>query len=193
MAYQILRHDQTPERRVTEFDPSGGRLHGVTCYTDSFVVRGTLSSRVRRLTDVLNLPEEPFLVLEQVTIEEFLTGALLESSEFAQVNLSTVLFAYESEADAQPTPPELRTVKVAQRSLVTVPPFRVVGELHLLPERFLHDALHELLGRFLPVTDAMFWSDSLGIGRTAVRMLAVNHARCQILTPFREPQPPVSG
>jgi hypothetical protein len=192
MAHMILRHDETPERRDTEFDASGGRTHAVTCYTDSFVVRGALSSPVRRLTDLVNRPDEPFLVLERVTIEEFLTGALLESSEFAQVNLSTVLFAFESE-DAQPALPEMRTVKVAQRSLVTIPPFRVVGELHLLPESSLQDALHELLGRFLPVTDAMFWSDSLGIGRTAVGMLAVNHARSQILTPFREPQPPVSG
>jgi hypothetical protein len=60
-----------------------------------------LTSHLRRLTDMLNCRDEPFLVLEGVTIEEFLTGALLESAVFAQVNLSTVLFAFSLSTSRQ--------------------------------------------------------------------------------------------
>lgn len=192
MAFMILRPDEQPERRELEFGAGASGTHIISCYTDSFVIRGTVTSPLRRLTDVLNHPEQPFLVMEGVTIEAYGSGAVLETAEFAQVNLSTVLYAFES-ADEQPTPPELRSVKVAHKSMVNIPPFRIVGDLHLRPEPSIRTALLELLGRFLPVTDATFWSDSLGIARTSVRMLAVNHARSQILIPFHEAPAPDGG
>ena len=42
---------------------------------------------------------------------------------------------------------------------------------------------------FVPVTDATFWSDPLGEARTTVALVAVNHARCQILAPHQEIDP----
>ena len=158
-------------------------LRQLVLYTDVFVVRGTLQTPARRLSDALNVPGEPFLVLEDVTFDEHGTGATVEHAAFAQVNLSTVLFAYEP-GDQVSTPPELRTIKVTQPALVRVPPFQVVGDIHLLPERSLRQALQELLGRFVPMTDATFWSDALGVPRTEVSMIAFNHARSQILAPY---------
>lgn len=159
-------------------------------YTDAFVVHGALQTLARRLSDALNAEDEPFLVLEDVTFEEQRTGRLFERAAYAQVNLSTVLFAYEL-GDQLSTPFELRTIKVPQPALISLPPFRVVGDIHLLPERHLRDALQELLGRFVPLTDATFWSESLGIARTSVSMIAFNHARSQILVPYGgDPVPP---
>ncbi len=168
-----------------QFDPGLGvaRPRQLVLYTDVFVVRGTLQTPARRLSDALNAAGEPFLVLEDVTFDEHGTRAVVEHAAYAQVNLSTVLFAYEPD-DQVSTPPELRTVKVTQPALVRVPPFRVVGDVHLLPERDLRQALQELLGRFVPMTDATFWSESLGVPRTAVSMIAFNHARSQILAPY---------
>ena len=58
-----------------------------------------------------------------------------------------------------------------------------------MPERSLRDALSELTGHFLPVTDATYWSDSLGEARTQAELLAVNHERAQILAPHRVTDP----
>ncbi len=58
-----------------------------------------------------------------------------------------------------------------------------------MPERSLRDALSELTGHFLPVTDATYWSDSLGEARTQAELLAVNHERAQILAPHRVSDP----
>ena len=166
-------------------DPLAARsMMHVTLYTDSYVVRATLRTRQRRLTDALTVPGEPFLVVEDAIFEEFGSRALVERAPFAQINLSTVLFAYAAE-EVEATP-ELRTVKVPQKALVSIPPFRIVGQVHLLPERSLSEALGELLGRFVPVTDAVYWSDRLGEARTPVPMLAFNHARAQILAPYEE-------
>ena len=156
----------------------------VTLYTDSYVVRGTVRTRQRRLTDALTVPGEPFLVVEEALFEEFGSRALVERAPFAQINLSTVLFAFDAE-EVEATP-ELRTVKVAQTALISLPPFRIVGHIHLLPERSLSEALGELTGRFVPVTEAAFWSEKLGEPRTPIQMLAFNHARAQILAPYEE-------
>jgi hypothetical protein len=156
----------------------------ITLYTDSHVVRGDLSTRQRRLTDVLNASEASFLVLDNVVFEDFGVHAVVERAQYAQVNLATILFAV-AEAEVEPTP-ELRMTKVPEMALVSVPPFKITGRIHLLPERDLHLALDELVGRFLPMTDATFWSDGLGEARTPAPFLAVNHARAQILAPFQE-------
>jgi hypothetical protein len=156
----------------------------VTLYTDSHVVRGDIRTRQRRLTDVLNATEVSFLVLDNVVFEDFGVRAVVERADYAQINLATILFAV-AEAEVEPTP-ELRMTKVPEMALISVPPFKITGRVHLLPERDLHEALAELMGRFVPMTDAVFWSDALGEARTPAPFLAVNHSRTQILAPYTE-------
>ncbi len=157
----------------------------LTLYTDAYIVRGSLATRQRRLSDILNLTEEGFLVLADAAFERFGKPGLTRRAPFAQVNLSAVLFAV---ADAPTTPvPELRTPKVPETALISIPPFEVTGRIHLMPGRGLREALQELLGRFIPVTDATFWSDLVGEPPQTVSMIAVNHDRAQILSPFGDP------
>jgi hypothetical protein len=171
------------------FEGVGGAPQAValTLYTDSFVIRGTLSTRQRRVTDMLNLAEERFLVLSDVTTDEFGSRGEQLRAEFAQVNLASVLFAVVNEEVAPA--PELRTPKIAEEALISVPPFKVTGLIHLLPERSLRNALSELTGHFLPVTDAAYWSDTINEARTTATLLAVNHERAQILAPYRVSDP----
>ncbi|HET7029373.1 MAG TPA: hypothetical protein VFI34_02590 [Candidatus Limnocylindrales bacterium] len=159
----------------------------LTLYTDALVIRGSIRSRQSRITDILNQSDDDFLVLADAVIDEFGTRDLASKSEFAQVNLASVLFAVaDTVIEARP---DLRTPKVPEQAMISIPPFRIIGRIHLLPERDLRDALTELTGKFLPVTDATFWSDTVGEARTSAPMVAVNHARAQILAPHREADP----
>jgi hypothetical protein len=160
---------------------------GVTLYTDAFVVRGQVATRHRRITDILNQPDHDFIVLNDVVLDEFGTRSVAVRSEFAQINLSAVLFAV-ADNPVQPIP-ELRTPKIPEQALISIPPFKITGRIHLLPERDLRDALEELTGRFLPVTDAVYWSESVGEARTTAQLIAFNHSRAQILAPHREVDP----
>ncbi len=171
------------------FDPLGTAPQPVrlTLYTDSFVIRGSLMTRQRRVTDMLNLADERFLVLADVATDEFGTRGESIRAEFAQVNLASVLFAVVNEP-IDPAP-ELRTPKMPEEALISVPPFKVTGHIHLMPERSLREALSELTGAFLPVTAATYWSDVLGEARATAELLAVNHERAQILAPHREADP----
>ncbi|TAL10914.1 MAG: hypothetical protein EPO00_04090, partial [Chloroflexota bacterium] len=143
----------------------------LTLYTDTYVIRGSITTRHRRLSDLLNLNDDEFLVLSDATMDPLSARGSSYSAPYAQVNLAAVLFAVASEAIA--AQPELRTPKVAEATLVSIPPFSVTGRIHLLPEREIRDALQELHGRFLPVTEATFWSETIDVAPTKAPMLAV--------------------
>jgi hypothetical protein len=163
------------------------RSASITLVTDAFIVRGTIQTRHRRITDMLNTADRDFLVLEQATFDEFGSTGVAIQTDFAQVNLGAVLFGVADEP--VDVTPELRVPKVSERALISIPPFTVIGHIHLMPERDLHEALDELMGRFIPVTDAVYWSDRVGEARTAAMVVAVNHSRAQILAPHREVDP----
>ncbi len=168
----------------------------LTLYTDAYVVRCAIRTRQRRVSDILNQAEHDFLVVADAVFDEFGSRSETVRADYAQVNLSAVLFAVAGDP-VEPVP-ELRTPKVQEQALVSIPPFRITGRIHVLPERNLHEALSELTGRFLPVTEATYWSDTVNEPRTSAPMVAINHARCQILAPYREADPwagmaPASG
>ncbi len=165
----------------------------MTLYTEQFIVRGTIQTRQHRVTDILNEADSRFLVLEEVSMEEFGSKELPTRADYAQVNLASILFAVSLQA-VEPAR-ERRTPKISERALVSIPPFRVIGNVHLLSERSLRESLAELQATFVPVTDAVFWSERLGEARQNAAMVAVNQARAQILAPYREvsPWPDLSG
>jgi hypothetical protein len=170
------------------FDHIGSlRAVPMTLYTEMLVVRGTIQTLQHRVTDILNQAAEPHLVLEDVTLEEYGSTDLPIRAEFAQVNLASVLFAV-SLTTVEPMR-ELRTPKVSERALLSVPPFRIVGQVHLMPERSLRDSLSELHGDFIPVTDATFWAERVGETRQTVAFVGVNRARAQVFAPWREVDP----
>ncbi len=159
----------------------------LTLYTDSFVIRGSIRTRQRRITDVLNEADEPFLVVTDATIDEYGSRGIASKADYAQVNLGAVLFAVTDEViEARP---DLRTPKVPEMALISLPPFRITGRIHLMPERDLHEALNELTGNFIPVTEATYWSDTIGEARATAQLLAFNHSRAHILAPHTEVDP----
>jgi hypothetical protein len=159
----------------------------LTLYTDAYVARGRIRTRQRRVSDILNQAEEPFLVIADAVYEEYGSRGDTLRAEYAQVNLGTVLFAV-TDLPVEPAP-ELRTPKTVEQAMITVPPFKITGRIHLLPERDLREALSELVGAFVPVTDVTYWSDSVAEPRTTVGLAAVNHTRAQILAPYRVVDP----
>ncbi len=160
----------------------------LTLYTDSLIVRGSVRTRQHRVTDILNLADDAFLILEDVTVDDYGGRGQPVRAEYAQINLDTVLFAVAN-TPVEPSP-ELRTPKLPERAIIEVPPFKITGTVHLLPTGGnLREALTELTGRFLPVTEATFWSDHVGEARQTALLLAINHHRAQILAPHKEVDP----
>jgi hypothetical protein len=160
----------------------------LTLYTDSLITRGWVRTRQHRVTDILNLAERPFLILEDVMVDEIGDRGSPIRADVAQINLDSVLFAV-ADVPVEPSP-ELRTPKRPTEVILSVPPFRVTGTIHLMVgEPSLREALQELDTRFLPVTDAVYWSDRLGEARQSALLVAVNQRRTQILAQHQEADP----
>jgi hypothetical protein len=160
----------------------------LTLFTDALVIRGSLTTRHRRVTDILNLAEAPFLVLDGVTIEEHGPRGQPMTVSFAQVNLDTILFA-TADIPVEPDP-ILHIAKTPAKAVVVVPPFNVAGNVHLLiGAGDARDALRSLTDSFVPVTDATYWSDQLSEGRRQALLVAVNHRRVQCIAPHQQVDP----
>jgi hypothetical protein len=166
----------------------GERKVALTLFTDAYVIRGHVQTRQRRVSDILNQAEHEFIVLVDVVLDEYGAHGGTARSDYAQINLGSVLFAVADASEGGPVP-EMHTPKIPEEALVSIPPFKIIGRIHLTPERELHDALAELTGRFVPVTDAVYWSDTVSEARTTAPMIAFNHSRAQILAPHREVDP----
>ena len=159
----------------------------LTLYTDALIVQGAIRTRQHRISDILNLTETPFLVLENVTVTDLQGHTEPIQTDVAQINLDAVLFAVVN-TRVDPSP-ELRSPKLQREALISIPPFRVTGTLHLLAGAAnLREALTDLTGRFLPVTDARFEASSLRRGPEEAVMVAVNHQRAQILARYAQPE-----
>jgi hypothetical protein len=159
----------------------------MTLHTDAYVIRGQVGSRQRRVTDILNDTDRDFLVLTDVVLDEYGAHGGTTKADFAQVNLASILFAIAEAAGESYA--ELRTPKVQEEALISIPPFKIIGQIHLMPNSNLRDALSQLTGRFVPVTEATYWSDTLGEARTSSPLVAFNRSRAQILAPHRAVDP----
>lgn len=159
--------------------------HEVTLYTDALAITGTIRTRKRRLSDVLNETEALTLPIEDATFRE-LGGGTVERSAFAYVSLEALLFAVSRQRF--PASPQFHVVKVTEQALLSLPPFRVVGRIHLHPGIALRDALAVLPNRFLAVTEATYWSELLDEPRAEVPMVAVNQRRAQVLAAYDGPE-----
>lgn len=163
--------------------------HYLTLVTDSHIVRGTFPSRLSRLTDILNQAEHDFIVLRDAALEELGQGGVAARAKFAQVNLNSLLFGV---ADAAVAPkPEMRLAKSPEEALIVLPPFKLLGRIHIMSGSDLYAALTEMTGRFIPLTETSYWSDTLNVPRTSATMVAFNHSRAHILAQLQEAETPV--
>jgi hypothetical protein len=176
-----------------EYQPPVLIEHYLTLVTDSHIVRGTIHSRLRRLTDILNNAEYDFLVVRDAALQELGDGGVAARAKLAQVNLNSLLFAVaDAGVDSQR---EMKLQKAPEDALIVVPPFKLLGRIHLLPGMELFMALSELTSRFIPLTEATYWSDTASVPRTSAPMVAFNHARAHILAQLQEAEgaaPPTS-
>jgi len=171
------------------FDGGRGedRPIALTLYTDSYAIRGTIRTAQRWVADVLNDAGPDFLLLADAVLDEYGSRAPAVRAAYAQVNLDAVLFALAGNpAEAGSEPPRSG---LSEQAMISIPPFRIVGLVQLPPGRGLSDPLIDVAGRFVPVTDAAYWSERLGEARQVASMIAVNRSRAQILAPHREVDP----
>jgi hypothetical protein len=155
----------------------------VRLYTEHYLVRGRISTGRDGLVDALNKAGDE-IVLEDAFFDEFASREIVGQAPFAQVNLAMVVLAAPDEDFEDGADAPVSTTR--DQVMIGVPPYRITGHLEIGRESDLRQALGRVGGRFLEVTDATFWSESLNEPRKRTRLLAVNHARTHVVAPFEE-------
>lgn len=92
-------------------------------FTDALQIAATISTRHRRVADILDEADSPQLVLAGVTVRRLGADGQPVVSGYAQVNLATALFAVADD----PVDPrsELRTPRQEEHALISIPPFGI--------------------------------------------------------------------
>ena len=88
-------------------------------------------TRQHRVTDILSLVEDPVPYPRGRHRRGVRAARGVIEAAFARIDLDTVLFAVAT-TPVEPVP-ELRTPKVPEEAIISIPPFRVTGTMHLLP------------------------------------------------------------
>jgi hypothetical protein len=150
----------------------------VTIVTPELVVHGTIQTRLRRLTDVVNEPDAVHLILFDATFMEVGSRRVVVGPAVSQIQLPDVLFVHTNGPTESGT--EARTPKQAIRATLMTPPYTIEGQIHLPYESELHQALDAFGGRFVPVTAARYWAYGVAESPNYVDLLVVNRARAHI-------------
>src|SRR5207247_6664264 len=124
------------------------------------------------------------LFVEDVFFEEFESREGVGQARFAQVNLALVILASPDEA-AEPAAAAPTSV-TRDQILVAVPPYRITGRVALPNDQDVRQGIGGLRGRFVQVTEAVYWSEAINEPRSRVPLLAFNRERAQVLAPFEE-------
>ena len=152
----------------------------VELYTAGFRVSGHMSTRFRRVADVLNLTGSTHLVVEEATVADYADPAASRGGPLVMVAVDAVLFGMSTGTDDSPTE-ELRIPKRPVRTEVAVPPFWLTGMVHVPQGSRPMDGLLNVADRFLPLTDVAVRSPEYPAFDRTVPILAVQRNLAQVL------------
>jgi hypothetical protein len=122
----------------------------VEFFTVTHRIVGKLDVGIRRLSDVLNGTAEVSLELEEARVSSFAEDELPSMVEFVHIFKEGILIAIPR--GGEPERPLEHREKVQHRVQLSMPPFSVSGDLHLVRDVRLRKALSEITPVFLPLT-----------------------------------------
>lgn len=160
--------------------------------TDAHSIIARVGTAGRRLSDIMNFGEDEYMVLSAVQ-----TTSLVRpedppiTTDFARINKNAVLVALPLDIppvlDKLKKPRPLEYVaKKRHRIAISLPPFMVTGDLHLVKDMDLRRSRMEGMSLFLPISDAriIYIPDPERTRSSGFAM--VNRGRAQILWPSAE-------
>ena len=124
----------------------------VQLFTAAYRVSGTTLTRFSRVTDIVNLQPTTHIVVEQATVTEYGDPAGSIPVPHVLVAIDELLFLIVAETDTDARP-EMRIPKRPVRAQVALPPFRLLGTVHVAPGSRPADGLLNVSDRFVPMTD----------------------------------------
>jgi hypothetical protein len=149
----------------------------LTIMTSRLVIEGTVSTRVRRLVDLVNEAGAVHLIVHDAMFMDLDSGNVLYRAAHAQLMLDDLLLLHTREPIESGA---VRTPKQPTPATLMVAPFTVEGTIHLPFENDLKMALDAYSDRFVAVTEARYWPNSEPDSPISVDLVVVNHHRAHV-------------
>ena len=161
--------------------------------TDTHRIIGYLPIGEGRLSDILNLGREDWLILDNVRttpVDDLEAAPIVR--EFARINKETIAFGIPHEPPStREERQKIRPLEYVEKSrhqvLISLPPFTITGYLHLAKEADIRIALESLTRTFIPISEAQAaYIPNPSIKWTG-EVIIVNRKRAQIFWPPKKP------
>lgn len=167
-------------------DLPDGNVLTLELIIDSYRVTGEVRYRgaPRRLVDILNVSDEPFVVLREGALDSpLIEGDEPRRFDSVQVHREAILFAIpRSASDVHPDPYDM-VEKVPVPATITMPGFEIAGSVYLLPE--IDPARSNLVGghHFIPMTEVSIRSVSHSEAAWSEPVVIINLSRVRLFAP----------
>lgn len=153
---------------------------------DSHRVTGEVrySGPPRRLVDILNAADGPFLLLYNVTLEDP-SRPEDERRRFPVIHIhrAAILFAMPRDSNVAPASTFELVEKVPVPATVVLPAFELAGTVYLVPDVDPTVAPFLASGRFVPMTDVVVTASHNHGGVRREPLVVVNLERAQMYAP----------
>jgi hypothetical protein len=151
----------------------------VELYTSGYRVSGHMTTRFRRVADILNLSGSTHLTVEQATVAEYADPGAARGGQAVLVAVEAVLFGISSGADDAPIA-DLVVQKRPVKIQVAFPPFWLIGTFFVPQGSQAMDVLN-VADPFLPLTDVAVTSAAYPTFDGNAPILAVQRKLAQVL------------
>jgi hypothetical protein len=152
----------------------------VELLTAAYSITGTIHTPFRRVAEILNQLPGGHLAVEGATIVEHAVPTVSQRAASALVAVDEVIILVApglvGEASA-----EMRILKDPAHAVLSIPPFRLEGTIHVPVESRPVDGLLNIPDRFLPMTDATLVSVAHPELDREVPILALRRDRAHVI------------
>jgi hypothetical protein len=152
----------------------------VEIYTSAFRITGTIHTPFRRVAEILNQLPSAFVTIEGASIVEHAAPDSATRSGTAHVATDEILVMVAPDIAGQPRA-EMRIQKQPATAVLSMPPLRLAGTVHVPVGSRPIDGFLNVGERFVPMTDVHLTSAAHPGLEREIPILAVRRDRAQVL------------
>lgn len=162
----------------------------VEIYTSAYRITGTIHTPFRRVAEILNQLPSAHVTIEDASIVEHADAAATTSAGSAHVAVDEILVMVAPGLGGQPRA-EMRIQKAPATAVLSMPPLRLAGTVHVPVGSRAIDGFLNVGERFVPMTDVHLTSAAYPELDREVPILAVRRDRAQVMVVTDGVEPPV--
>jgi hypothetical protein len=152
----------------------------VELFTSAYRVAGTIHTPFRRVAELLNQLPGAHLAIENATITEHGMDVPAERVSAAQVTVDEVIVLLAPGLVGESSS-EMRILKHPAHAILSIPPLRLEGTIHVPVGSRPVDGLLNVPDRFMPMTDVSLTSPAHPTLDRTVPILALRRDRAHVI------------